>query len=257
MPEARRSSSIRSAVRCAIVLAIFVGLPLAAWRLMSSMEGSPDGAAEEFLLAMNRGDAAAARMACEPAAGIPIEAALRFEPDAWGSGWAFIIGPDDGNEAVVRVQLQGKDGKKRSATIVVSKFVRWHVKSLELDGKSSFGPAELPAGMTMPDIRDVEVRKTGGGGVDVTYVVTALTNAERAGGRSANVNRALILKAPDGSTPFRSETTTDVAGNGAGSHSFTERLDVRGGPGRYVLRVVVTDSATLLSATKDIEFTLP
>lgn len=224
------------------------------------MTGSPSESAHEFLLAMNRRDAAAARMACEPASGIPIEAALRFEPDAWGADWTLRVVSQGEESAEVEAEVAGLDGRRRRVNLSVVRFVRWHVSRMSLEGRSLFGPAELPAGVTMPEIADVEVaREPSGGGWSVTVRYTAgpLSGEARADGTWANVTRALILRAPDGSVPYRMETRADAKETAPGRFAFSETLRVQGAPGRYVLHVALTDSRSLLGAAREIEITLP
>ncbi|MEK7468143.1 MAG: hypothetical protein AAB074_12070 [Planctomycetota bacterium] len=266
MAPAPPQSRLKAFVGCGIALLIFAGIPAAALSMFRRFEGSPTGAAEEFLEAMNRGDAGAARMACGPASGVPIEAALALEGPAWGAEWAVeerSRGEEGGKEvARVEARVKGRDGKTRTVEFRVSRFVDWRVDEMKIDGRSSFGPAELPAGMSMPEIRDVEVRKTGFGGswdLEVTFTVSSLKTETRSDGKWASVVHAIVLRGPAGDEPYRMETTTEVREDPPGVHAFTHKLTVRpgGAGGRYVLHETITDRKSFLAAEKDIEITLP
>lgn len=266
MTSAPASSRLRAFLGCGVVLLIFGGIPAAALLMFRHIEGSPAGAAEEFLEAMSRGDAMEARMACEPASGVPIEAALSVEGAAWGTDWTLEerSRSDAGGKevAVVEARVKGRDGKTRTVELSLSHFVSWRVSAVKLDGRASFVPAELPAGMSMPEIRDVNVRKIESFGtweVEVTFVVSSLSTEARADGNWASVAHGLVLRGPGGEEPYRMETTSDVREGPPGAFAFTDKVQVRpsGAGGRYVLHEFVSDRKTHLSAEKDIEFTVP
>ncbi len=260
------ASRARSLVGCGIALLVFGGLPAAAWFLMGRMEGSPTESAREFLVAMSQGDAMAARMACEPASGVPIEAALALEGAAWGTEWTMKLierGEVGGREkATVEARVKGKDGKERLVELELSQFVNWRVSGMRLDGRKSFAPAELPAGMTMPEIRDFEIRQSksfDAWDVEVSFSVTSLQGEARADGKWASVVHSLVLRGPGGEESYRMETTTEVREGPPGVHRFTDKLRIKppGDGSVYVLREVVTDRKTLLTAEADIEIKLP
>lgn len=260
------ASRLRTFLGCSIALLMFGGIPAVAFLLMRHMEGSPTEAANDFLSAMSRGDAMEARMACEPASGIPIESALAAEGAAWGTEWAIQVTSrtDSGSTeaATVEARVKGKDGKSRLVELGLSRFVNWRVSAMKLDGRTSFAPAELPAGMTMPEIRGVVVRKTRSGGgwdVEVSFVVTALKSEPGADGSCASVIHSLVLRGPGGEESYRMETTTEVREGPPGVHAFTDKLRIQppGDGSKYVLKEVVTDRKTLLLAEAEIEFTLP
>ncbi|KAF0244253.1 MAG: hypothetical protein FD180_2681 [Planctomycetota bacterium] len=259
-------SRVRAVVGCGAALLIFGVVTTAFVLVWRHVNGSPVSAAEEFLEAMSRGDDDAARMACEPASGVPIEAALAIEGPAWGTEWTIeerSRSETAGQEvAQVEARVKGRDGKSRTVEITVSRFVSWRVRAMKLDGRSSFAPAELPAGMSMPVIGNIEVRKSelfGEWEVEVTFTVSALKTEARDGGKWASVVHSLVLRDPGGSERTRMETTADVNETASGLHAFTDRLKINpsGAAGKYVLREIVTDKRTHLSAEKDIEFTLP